>query len=959
MDLSEDELLQWLPGAYDAAPDPRHVTEGEEGGEYAADDLPLGSLAQEAMIRHAGSALFQASLADYGEYADTTVNEQRVARGVVDLPPMNGDSIYIHGSNGLAKWITLEEGEASGMELREAGGGKRARTDVDDLVVDGESDRRLAPSRRGGMLNVSMHSLMQSVQQTIKAEKAAKQRAEAAQNPVAAAATASGSSVKKDEESLWVLKYAPKSYNELLSDEATNLRLLQWLKQWDPYVFGTTKKTSKTSNTDNLLPDAAEGGDLRPIERIALVVGPPGVGKTTLAHVLAKHCGYEVTEVNASADRTVSTLESLISVAVSPLGGNQKQPNQHLHAASSLYETLSRPRCLVIDEMDGIVANVVQILLNQDIHRPVLCLANNLYAPALKELRLAVNTILTVPPINPQRLLLRLEVVTEMEKLCVSRPVLSELAMQSNGDVRCCLNTLQFLRRQGQPHEPSSSSSTVQHMITNLTGKDVSLNIWSLWQEILQKKDRKKYLTLLHADAAAGSEARSAQAAGVPVAKSRVDPGFIYVQSVLDNCVDFETLLDGLFQHYPAQRYSDISLERTRKIARAFSFQEKLTALSYQVPALMQLAELNRAVTAMSCYTYCASTYRMPTFTFPREQQDCILRLRGAESAQQVYSQHPSLAYSLMDRTQIALTIAPLLLRCLYPAGLRIQPTQLSLTSFIGKEQEMARDCTARHVYYKLTYRPKQAGQGGSYDRKVFNSASGGGDGSLAETWVLDPPIHDLGGTSVLYSRQAKAARAARIAAQANSTTASAAGSSSTIIGQSMVPVLALSEHAKQCIAGWGIEVALNAKHQLSNGGPSAQVPQMRPTPQKRPRDNEEDTAGVGPILATSSGAAISRSTGKTPEKQKTTSVLEKRDFFGRVIQSNGNCSTTPSMPQLVNDALLASVAGKQPSGRGPKTPPPPPSEVKYTSYDGCTRGVKIAARLTDFVSVISGPDSS
>lgn len=40
-----------------------------------------------------------------------------------------------------------------------------------------------------------------------------------------------------------------------------------------------------------------------PIHRIALLCGPPGLGKTTLAHIVAKHAGYNVVEINASDDR--------------------------------------------------------------------------------------------------------------------------------------------------------------------------------------------------------------------------------------------------------------------------------------------------------------------------------------------------------------------------------------------------------------------------------------------------------------------------------------------------------------------------------------------------------------------------------------------------------------------------------------------------------------------------------
>lgn len=39
------------------------------------------------------------------------------------------------------------------------------------------------------------------------------------------------------EDQLWVDKYAPKNFLDLLSDDKTNRSILSWLKEWDPYVF--------------------------------------------------------------------------------------------------------------------------------------------------------------------------------------------------------------------------------------------------------------------------------------------------------------------------------------------------------------------------------------------------------------------------------------------------------------------------------------------------------------------------------------------------------------------------------------------------------------------------------------------------------------------------------------------------------------------------------------------------
>lgn len=227
---------------------------------------------------------------------------------------------------------------------------------------------------------------------------------------------------------LWTEKYRAKRFTDLVGDERTHRQVLRWFKSWDKIVFpsgGNKPVKNRDENED------------RELRKILLIHGPPGLGKTTLAHVAARQAGYDVVEVNASDERSAGVVKGRIKDILSNEGVKAMGAVTNRAKQNSSRVTMGKPVCLVVDEVDGVTggggaganeggfikALIDLVLADQKLNniaegvtkkkgrrkddsfklqRPIVAVCNDLYAPALKALRpLAEIVHMRKPPVGP------------------------------------------------------------------------------------------------------------------------------------------------------------------------------------------------------------------------------------------------------------------------------------------------------------------------------------------------------------------------------------------------------------------------------------------------------------------------------------------------------------------------------------------------------------------------------
>ena len=198
---------------------------------------------------------------------------------------------------------------------------------------------------------------------------------------------------------MWSEKYRPQIISDMVGNEEPRVAIMEWFAKW--------KKGTKP----------------------LLLVGPPGIGKTTMAFLVAKQFGYDMIGLNASDVRSKSRINEILT----PVLGN--------------VSVLGEPM-IFVDEVDGIhgrgdyggAAALVDILKEPTV--PIVLAANNDTLEKMKNIKKVVKTI-SFKKIPPRLLRIYLENILQKENAKLSPGSLIKVIDKSRGDIRSMINLTQ------------------------------------------------------------------------------------------------------------------------------------------------------------------------------------------------------------------------------------------------------------------------------------------------------------------------------------------------------------------------------------------------------------------------------------------------------------------------------------------------------------------------------------
>jgi len=526
---------------------------------------------------------------------------------------------------------------------------------------------------------------------------------------------------------LLVNKYSPKSFMELLTNEKFNREVLRWVMEFNNQI----EPLQKTVN--NFFKSNSKYGNNQGFEpKILLLAGPPGIGKTTLAHIVAKHAKYTVYEVNASDDRSPEDMKNIIT-------------NLSTQDVATLGKQQNNGKLLILDEIDGIggkeAKSFIDILLKYAYSKkkkkqkkskelvgsgnnaatsasedtataaktnPIICICNDPYAPALRELRLKSKLfVFKRDQFIYERITERLKQICKLEKLDIPSRVLTDLVTTFDGDIRSCLNTLQYLKNHfAEEEQHQSELDAIVASLQDAPDKQPKTSAMDKQMKIYEEKqNRQKQLV---AALVANKDTRKdffevcKKIFYNPNGANKRGVTLDTISTWSNAEVSYDKLMEGCFENYPSMRYIDNHMKHTFEAMDMLSYSDNINQFQRRTQNYSLLPYT--VLPFMTFHINCAQVSQQPQFAFPKIEYEVSQRKKQNENiCKTLISGAQPETRRFMSLRDTQLDFVPLIPRLLIPTTKQSNPQLLNNVE--KKEIEGLVDtCIQYGVTYKQVY---------------------------------------------------------------------------------------------------------------------------------------------------------------------------------------------------------------------------------------------------------------
>jgi replication factor C subunit 1 len=268
---------------------------------------------------------------------------------------------------------------------------------------------------------------------------------------------------EKKEVYLWSDKYKPKCIDEMIGNKKNIETIKKWLSD-----FKNNKKD---------------------VERSLFISGPPGIGKTTIAHLILKHYNYDIIEFNASDVRSQKSVKDNLLKILNNTNVSLMQDNNIRNIG------------IIMDEVDGMssgdrggVSELVSIITppkkdkrskkdNKKCYiNPIICICNNNTEKKLSDLKKICLEINFTKPSNNDLKMIADKIILN-EKIKIDDDAVQLIINYSQNDVRRLTFLLKDIAKTFENKQITSEN--IETLYKSFSKKNLDIGLFEATNKLL------------------------------------------------------------------------------------------------------------------------------------------------------------------------------------------------------------------------------------------------------------------------------------------------------------------------------------------------------------------------------------------------------------------------------------------------------------------------------------------